>query len=115
MKTILKLVIAALVIHATYRAGVVYMRYYEFKDDVTQIAQFGVRRTDNELKNNVLDAARRRQISLNPDAIRVRRENHHILIDARYLEQVELAPRYFYPWTAHVQVDVLTLVLQEAK
>lgn len=115
MKTIVKLIIAALVIHATYRAGVVYMRYYEFKDDVTQIAQFGVRRTDNELKNSVLEAARRRAIALNPDTVRVRRENHHIIIDARYLEQVELAPRYFYPWTANVHVDVLTLVLQEAK
>jgi hypothetical protein len=115
MKTILKLVIAALVIHATYRAGVVYMRYYEFKDDVTQIAQFGVRRTDNELKTNVLDAARRREIPLSPDAVTVTRANHHIIVDARYLEQVELAPRYFYPWTANVHVDVLTLVLQEAK
>ncbi len=115
MKTILKLIIAALVIHATYRAGVVYMRYYEFKDDVAQIAQFGVQRTDNQLKNNVLDAARRREIPLDPDAISVRRQNQHIIIDARYLEQVELAPRYFYPWTANLHVDVLTLVLQEAK
>ena len=115
MKTIVKLIVAALVIHATYRAGVVYMRYYEFKDDVTQIAQFGVRRTDNELKNNVLEAARRREIPLNPDAIRVRRDNHHIMIDARYIEQVELAPRYFYPWEAKLHVDVLTLVLQEAR
>ena len=31
------------------------------------------------------------------------------------MEQVELAPRYFYPWDAKVHVDVLTLVLQEAK
>jgi hypothetical protein len=115
MKTIIKLIIAALVIHATFRAGVVYMRYYEFKDDVTQIAQFGVRATDNELKNNVLDAARRREIPLEPDAIGVTRQNQHIIINARYLEQVELVPRYFYPWTANVHVDVLTLVLQQAK
>lgn len=115
MKTIIKLIIAALVIHATFRAGVVYMRYYEFKDDVTQIAQFGVRRTDNELKNNVLEAAKRRAIPLHPDAISVRREEHRIVVNAEYLEQVELAPRYFYPWTAKVNVDVLTLVLQEAK
>jgi hypothetical protein len=115
MKTIIKLIIAALVIHATYRAGVVYMRYYEFKDDVTQIAQFGVRAADNELKNNVLDAARRRQIPLDPNVISVKRQNQHIIIEAHYLEQVELVPRYFYPWTANVRVDVLTLVLQEAR
>lgn len=115
MKTIVKLIIAALVIHATFRAGIVYMRYYEFKDDVTQIAQFGVRATDKELRSNVIDAARRREIPLDPDTVRVTRQNQHIIIDARYLEQVELVPRYFYPWTANVHVDVLTLVLQEAK
>jgi hypothetical protein len=45
----------------------------------------------------------------------VRRPNQRIVIDANYREQVELAPRYFYPWDANVHVDVLTLVLQQAK
>ena len=115
MKAIIKLVIAALVLHATWRAGTVYLRYYEFKDDVTQIAQFGTRQTDNELRNGVVDAAKRREIALHADSVTVRRQNHHIIIDATYSEQVELAPRYFYPWDARLHVDVLTLVLQEAK
>ena len=115
MKTIIKLLIAALILHATWRAGTVYLRYYEFKDDVTQIAQFGTHQTDNELRNGVVDAAKRRDIALDPDAVSVRRQNHHIIIDANYTEQVELAPRYFYPWDAKLHVDVLTLVLQQAK
>jgi hypothetical protein len=115
MKAIIKLIIAALVLHATWRAGTVYLRYYEFKDDVTQIAQFGTRQTDNELRSGVVDAAKRRQIALDADSVTVRRQNHHIIIDATYSEQVELAPRYFYPWDARLHVDVLTLVLQEAK
>jgi hypothetical protein len=115
MKAIIQLLIAALILHATWRAGTVYLRYYELKDDVTQIAQFGVRQTDNELRNGVIDAAKRRDIALDPDSVTVRRQNHHIIIDATYTEQVELAPRYFYPWNAKLHVDVLTLVLQEAK
>lgn len=115
MKAIIQLLIAALILHATWKAGTVYLRYYELKDDVTQIAQFGVRQTDNELRNNVLDAARRRDIPLDPNSVNVRRQNHHILIDASYIEQVELLPRYFYPWDIKLHVDVLTLVLQEAK
>ena len=115
MKTIIQLIIAALVIHATFRAGTVYMRYYEFKDDVTQIAQFGVRSTDNQLANEVLATAKRRELPVDPNSIKVRRQNSHIIIDASYMEQVELVPRYFYPWEAKVHVDVLTLVLQEAK
>jgi hypothetical protein len=115
MKTIIKLVIAALVLHATWKAGTVYLRYYQFKDDVTQVAQFGTRQTDNEMRSEVLAAAKRREIVLDPDAVSVRRQNHYIVIDAAYREQVELAPRYFYPWDAKLHVEVLTLVLQEAK
>ena len=115
MKVIIKLIIAALIIHATWRAGVVYLRHYGFKDDVTQVAQFGTNQTDNELRIGVLDAARRRDIELHGDVVNVQRRNHHIIIDASYLEQVEIAPRYFYPWDAKLHVDVLTLVLSEAK
>lgn len=115
MKAIVKLILAALVLHATWRAGTVYLRYYEFKDEVTQIAQFGTRQTDNQLRNAVLDAAKRRDIALEADAVTVRRQNYRIIIDSHYREQVELAPRYFYPWDAKLHVDVLTLVLQEAK
>ncbi len=115
MKTIIQLIIAALVIHATFRAGTVYMRFYEFKDDVEQVAQFGVRDTNNQLKNGVVEAAKRRDIPLGADDVTITRHNQRIIIDAHYLEQVELLPRYFYPWTANVHVDVLTLVLQEAK
>jgi hypothetical protein len=115
MKTIIKLLIAALVLHATWRAGVVYLRYYEFKEDVTQVAQFGTNQTDNYLRDAVIDAARRRDIALDPQSVSVTRQNYHIIIDATYVDQVELAPRYFYPWSAKLHVDVLTLVLQQAK
>ena len=115
MKAIIQLLIAALILHATWRAGTVYLRYYEFKDDVTQIAQFGVRQTDNEILNGVVDAAKRRGIALTADDVAVRRQNRHIIVDASYVEQVELAPRYFYPWNAKLHVDVLTLVLEEAR
>jgi hypothetical protein len=115
MKTLIKLIITALILHATYKAGTVYLRHWQLKEDVTQIAQFGVRRTDHELRNGVIDAARRREIALNPNAVSVKRQNHHIIIDATYTDHVELVPRYFYPWNAKLHVDVLTLVLQEAK
>ena len=115
MKTIIKLLITALVLHATWKAGTVYMRYWEFKEEVRQIAQFGVNQNDNDLRNNVYDSAKRRDIALDPGAISVKRQNQHIIIDANYIENVELVPRYYYPWEAKLHVDVLTLVLQEAK
>jgi hypothetical protein len=115
MKTILKLIVAALVLHATWKAGTVYLRYFEFKDEVAQIAQFGTQKSDAQMRDEVLDAARRREIPLTPGAVTVSRPNDRIVIDANYKEQVELVPRYFYPWDAKVHVDVLTLVLRQAK
>ena len=115
MKAIIKLLITAVVLHGVWKAGNVYMRYYEFKDEVTQIAQFGVQKPNNELINAVNGAAKRRQIPLNPAAVTVERPNGRIVIDANYTEQVEVFPRYFYPWDAKVHVDVLTLILQEAR
>ncbi len=50
------------------------------------------------------------------DSVTVQRRQAHILIDANYTEQVEILPRYFYPWQAKMHVDVLTLVFsQEAE
>jgi hypothetical protein len=111
MKTIVKLVIAALILHATWRAGTVYLRYYEFRDDVQQIAQFAGRQSDGELTSKVLEAARERGIPLEPGAASVRRQNNHLQIDAVYTEQIELLPRYFYPWQFNMNVDVLTISL----
>jgi hypothetical protein len=109
MKTIIKLVVAALVVHATYRAASVYLRYYNFRDDVQQIAQFSGRQTDNELRNKVMEAAQERQIPLDPEVVTVRRPPNHLIIDATYSERIELLPRYFYPWQFKLDVDVLTV------
>ena len=115
MKTIIKLLITALVLHATWKAGTVYMRYWEFKEEVTQVAQFGVNKSDNDIRNGVFESAKRRDIPLDPQNISVKRQNQRIIVDANYVERVELVPRYFYPWEAKMHVDVLTLVLQEAR
>jgi hypothetical protein len=115
MKTIIKLVIMALVLHATWKAGTVYLRYYEFRDEVTQIAQFGTQQSDSQMRDAVVEAATRREIPLAPEAVNVLRPNQRIVIDATYREQVEILPSYFYPWDAKVHVDVLTLTLRQAK
>lgn len=115
MKTIIKLLITAAILHATWKGGSTYLRFWQFKEEVTEIAQFGVNQPNNVLRDRVLEAARRREIALDADTLSVQRRQARIIIDGRYVEQVELVPRYFYPWEAKLHVDVLTLVLQEAK
>ena len=115
MKTLIKLIVAAAIIHATWKAGNAYLRFWQFKEEVTEIAQFGVHEADNVLHNRVLDTAKRMEIPIEADKLTVQRRQARIVIDASYVEPVELIPSYFYPWHAKLHVDVLTLVLQEAK
>ena len=115
MKTIIKLLITAAILHATWKGGSTYLRFWQFKEEVTEIAQFGVNQPNHVLRDRVLEAARRRDIPLEANTLSVERRQARIVVDGRYVEQVELVPRYFYPWEAKLHVDVLTLVLQEAR
>jgi hypothetical protein len=115
MKTIIKLLITAAILHATWKGGSTYLRFWQFKEEVTEIAQFGVNQSNETLRGRVLDSARRRDIPINANTLSVQRRQARIIIDGSYVEQVELVPRYFYPWEAKLHVDVLTLVLQEAR
>jgi len=110
MKALIKLIIAALIVHATWRAGTVYFRYYQFKDGVQQTALFSGTRSESELQNRVVELARELQVPLEADRATVRRQDNHTFIDATYEERIELLPRYFYPWEFRVNVDAFTIV-----
>ena len=110
MKALIKLVIAALVVHATWRAGNAYMRYYRFKDGLQQVAQFSLGRSVNEVHNRAVEVAKQNDVPIDPDHIDVRRQDNHTLIDASYEEGIELLPRYYYPYQFKVTVDAFTIV-----
>ena len=110
MKALIRLIIAGLIIHATWRAGTVFWRNYQFRDGVQQTALFSGRRTDGELRVQVMALAKAYEIPLDPERLVVLRPENHTLIKASYDERIELLPRYFYPWTFNVDVDALTLI-----
>ena len=110
MKTLFKLIIAAAILHATWRAGTVYFKYYQLKESMQEIALFSGNRSDDDLRNRVQEVAEELEIPLNPASINVRRRENHTLIDASYDERIEFLPRYYYPWHFEVSVDAFTLV-----
>jgi hypothetical protein len=115
MRSIIKLMIAALVLHATWRSGTVYYRYYMFKNGVHQAAQFSGALPEGELRNQVVELAQESGVPLNPDAIQVRRMANHTIVEAPYTDEIEILPSYRYPWQFIVKVDTYTIVPQEAK
>jgi len=112
MKTIIQLLIAALILNAGWHIGNAYYKYYNFKDDVQQAALFGNSKSEVELQNRVLQLASQSQLPLAAENVSVRRENEHTFVNAAYTEQVQIVPTYFYPYEFKMNLDVLTIGAQ---
>jgi hypothetical protein len=112
MKTILKLLLAALIVHGTWRAATVYWRYFQFKEGVQHIAQFSGGRSEGDVQEQVMETARQLTVPLQPDQVRVRREEARTLIDAVYTDRIELIPTKYYPWEFKVNVNAIITVIK---
>jgi hypothetical protein len=126
-RLLIKLVIAALLINATWRMGSAFWSYYQYEDALQQLAQFGERRSDRQLCDEALQTAAKMEIPVEADGVTVRRSGAplfscgrnapteaqmdsspvatgQIFINAAYTERIPLFPRYEYPWEFQVGV-----------
>jgi hypothetical protein len=108
MRVVIKLLIAGLVVHGSWRAGAAYWDYYRFRDAVQELAQFARDSSDGVVQARVLEIASTFQLPLEAERVSVRREGPHTLIDAAYVDQIEILPSYRVPWTFTVNVDAWT-------
>lgn len=109
IRTLFKLVVAALVLNALLRVGMGYWDHYQFEDSVQQLAQFAERASPEDIKQQVLDLAAARSLPLDEDQLSVTRERRRIEVDGRYTRDLPLFPGYIKPWDFSVHVVVLTL------
>ena len=97
MKTLIKLVIAVVLINAAYRAGSVFLKYYQFKDEIEQMVLFGQGEPVPQLKSEIVKEAAKRDVPLDEDDVTVKREGGRTVADVSYADTVELFPRFIYP------------------
>jgi hypothetical protein len=97
MKTVIKLIIAAVLVNAAYRSGSVFLKYYQFKDETQQMILFGQAETTPALTSQILAEAMKRDVPLNEDGINVTRQGMRTVAEVAYTEAVEVFPRYVYP------------------
>jgi hypothetical protein len=109
MRTLIKLAIAALIVHAAYQLGYAYWEHYQFTDAVQQVAQFGEREPIETIEQRVLELAAEHGIPLEEEALTVERRQRRIDVDGSYTRDILLAPGFRRPWTFTVDVVVLTL------
>jgi hypothetical protein len=109
VRTVVKLAIAALVVHAVWKVSPVYLDYVKFRDELTETARRTGARRENEILERVMEVATSMEIPVTREAVRVRKDRDHTFIDATYTENLELLPRVTYPWTINISVDGWTV------
>ena len=109
MKTVIKLIIVALVLNAAYRVGSAYWTHYQFQDSIQQMAQFSEHAAPEDLRTKILEMAGTLGVPIEPDNLTVTRGNRRIDIDGSYFRDLEIVPRFKRRWDFTIHVTVLTL------
>ena len=109
MKTIIKLLIVAVIVNAAARVGLVTMKYYQLKDDTQQLLTFGANASPNELQGHIIDKAQSLNVPIMPDNIIVRRDGLHTFATISYEQSVELVPNYKYPLKFQFTADAISM------
>jgi hypothetical protein len=112
MKTVIKLLVAAAILHAVYRAGMSAATYYELKDASQQMLVFGGSATPAQLQESILAKAEELAVPLAPENVIVQREGVRTTAEASYTDPVELFPRYRYPFNYSFRVEAFSLRAQ---
>jgi len=109
IKTIIKLAVVALIANAIWRIGSAYVSFYRFKDAVDEMALHSKGKTVDEMKDKVLDLAASYEEPLEADAVSVRHEDPHLIIEGSYKKKVLLAPGVEYAWPFTLHVDEMVI------
>jgi hypothetical protein len=110
MKTIIKLVIVALVLTATFQASRAAIRHYTFVDALQEALLFAGNKTEDDVAEQVVQIAGDHEIPLDPPDVAVRRESYLVVVDAPYVATIDLLPGiYKHSWSFDTSVSVRLL------
>jgi hypothetical protein len=106
-RKLLNLAVIVLIVHAGWKIGPVFVRHFNFKDQVTEIARFSARRSAADVKQQVLALAERDGVPLDQRALTVQKSGEFVRVDASYSENLEILPRYYYPHEFTISIQVV--------
>ena len=109
MKTLLKLVVAILVLNAAVRGGLATWQYYQFKDAAQQVVLFGQRADPEEIQANIIAKATELSLPVRPDDVKVSRDGQRTVAQGSYIQPVDFFPNYPWPVKFTFVVDAISL------
>lgn len=112
MKTVIKLLVAALIVNATARLGMSAWMQYQFRDSVQELVLFGSTETPAQLKQEIMEEAADQGVPVVDEDVMVDRQGMLTTAEATYVDEIEIFPRYIYPMTWTFKVDARRIVGQ---
>jgi hypothetical protein len=109
IKAILKLAIAALIANASWRVGSAYLSFYKFKDAVQETTQFDADRSDELLRQRILELAAQYDVPVAADGFTIQRSDYHTIVDGAYTQKIDVLPGYPYPWRFSFHTDTFVV------
>lgn len=106
-KLFIKLSIVALLANATFKVGQEYLTYVQFRDAIRDAAMFKTN-NDEDLRKRIMDLSLDYDIPLSEDALNIHREERHVFVEGSYKKDIEVAPRFEYPWPFAWSIDAMT-------
>jgi hypothetical protein len=107
LRTIIRLSLVALVVHASVRIAPVFWTHFKFRDAVEDMAMFSQKQTEREVIDRIMGIAERMDVPLDRANVEVRRTRGITHVDARYVAQLEYFPKRFYPWAFELDLEAV--------
>ena len=101
MKTIIKLIVVAVLANALWHVGTAYAGFYKFKDSVSEAASQG----ESTEAQKIVELASTYDLPLAADDFTVTREVHHTAIRGSYKQRVAMFPGFEYQWPFNIDLD----------
>ncbi len=111
MKTIIQLLVVAVIVHGCVRMGSATWRKYQFKDAIEQEARFASATTTTELHARIMELAEEFGVILETGNVAVERRGQELRMSVAYVESIPLVPGVYtreHPFEFESRVRVMT-------
>lgn len=98
MKTLIKVLIAIVMLNASVRGGAAAMRYFQLKQAAQDAVLFGADSTPEQIQTQILQKANELKLSVEPTNVVVARDGGHTRADTVYKATVEYLPGRSIRW-----------------
>jgi hypothetical protein len=113
IKALFKLAIVALLANASWQLFNAYWPHYKFTDAVRATTQYRADKSDQQIRERILELAAEFDVPVTDENLTLRREDKHTIVDSSYVRPINFMPGVTYPWPFTLHVDTFVVTAQK--